>query len=77
MAYKLNKSGERREDVLSPKIRIGVESFRELRENNYCYIDKTKIFEELLCNDDAKVSLITRPRRFGKTLTMSMMQEFF
>ena len=46
-------------------------------KKNYCYIDKTEIFEELLCNDDAKVSLITRPRRFGKTLTMSMMREFF
>ncbi|MBR5050238.1 MAG: AAA family ATPase, partial [Desulfovibrio sp.] len=63
--------------MLSPRIRIGVESFRELRENNYCYIDKTKIFEELLCKNNAKVYLITRPRRFGKKLTMNMMQEFF
>ncbi|MBR3665482.1 MAG: AAA family ATPase [Desulfovibrio sp.] len=63
--------------MLSTEILIGAESFREIRENNYCYIDKTSFIEEMLSQIPPKVSLITRPRRFGKTLTMSMLQEFF
>ena len=63
--------------MLSPRILIGGESFRELREGNYAYIDKTALLEELLGQDRPKVALITRPRRFGKTLTMSMLHEFF
>ena len=50
---------------------IGIESFRELREKNWYYIDKTRFIEELIC-DSFKVMLFTRPGRFGKTLTMSM-----
>ena len=63
--------------MLSPRILIGGESFRELREGNYAYIDKTALLEDLLGQDRPKVALITRPRRFGKTLTMSMLHEFF
>ena len=58
-------------------ILIGGESFKELREHNYCYIDKTRLLEEMLDRVPPKVSLITRPRRFGKTLTLSMLREFF
>ena len=58
-------------------ILIGGESFREIRELNCCYVDKTDLLEELLTAIPPKVSLITRPRRFGKTLTMSMLREFF
>ncbi len=58
-------------------ILIGGESFREIREFNCYYIDKTDFLVELLSNIPAKVSLITRPRRFGKTLNMTMLQEFF
>ncbi len=58
-------------------ILIGGESFREIRESNCYYIDKTDFLVELLSNVPAKVSLVTRPRRFGKTLTMTMLQEFF
>jgi len=58
-------------------ILIGGESFREIRELNCYYVDKTDILEELLASVPPKVSLITRPRRFGKTLTMSMLREFF
>ena len=58
-------------------ILIGGESFREIRERNCYYIDKTDFLVELLSNVPAKVSLITRPRRFGKTLNMTMLQEFF
>lgn len=55
---------------------LGIESFKELRENNYYYVDKTKLICSLL-DDAVKVTLITRPRRFGKTLTMSMLEDFF
>ena len=56
---------------------IGAEDFKEIRESNYCYVDKTSFIEEILRVPPPKVSLITRPRRFGKTLTMTMLQEFF
>ena len=56
---------------------IGAEDFREIRENSYCYVDKTSFIEEMLRTPPPKVSLVTRPRRFGKTLTMTMLQEFF
>lgn len=55
---------------------IGIDNFKELIENNYYYIDKTRMIEHLLTNPK-KVTLITRPRRFGKTLNMSMMKYFF
>lgn len=54
---------------------IGIESFRELREKNCYYIDKTGFLEALL-TDSFKVLLFTRPRRFGKTLAMSMLADF-
>ena len=55
---------------------IGIDNFKELIENNYYYIDKTRMIEHLLTNPK-KVTLITRPRRFGKTLNMSMIKYFF
>lgn len=58
------------------KLPIGIDLFRELRGNNYYYIDKTGIIEDLL-NNPHKVNLLMRPRRFGKTLGVSMMAEFF
>ena len=58
-------------------ILIGGESFREIREQKCCYVDKTTFLEEMLAAIPPKVSLVTRPRRFGKTLTMTMLQEFF
>ena len=59
------------------RILIGGEFFRELRENDCYYVDKTALIEELLSPIPPKVSLLTRPRRFGKTLTMTMLREFF
>jgi len=59
------------------KILIGGESFRRIREDNCYFIDKTPFIEELLSQGPAMVSLITRPRRFGKTLGMTMLQDFF
>jgi hypothetical protein len=61
----------------TPRILIGGEFFRELRENDCYYADKTALIEELLSPVPPKVSLLTRPRRFGKTLTMTMLREFF
>ena len=58
------------------KIPIGISDYRELKTNNYYPVDKSMIIKEFL-DSSAKVTLITRPRRFGKTLNMSMMAEFF
>lgn len=58
------------------KIPLGVESFARMRENGYYYIDKTIFIKELLSKDFI-ANLITRPRRFGKSLTMSMLGDFF
>ena len=55
---------------------VGIENFEEIRSNGYYYIDKTKLIEQLLDNR-GKVNLFTRPRRFGKTLNMSMLKCFF
>ncbi len=58
------------------KISIGVSDFKELIENDYYYIDKTKFIKEAY-ESGIKVSLITRPRRFGKTLNLSTLRYFF
>ena len=55
---------------------IGVENFEELRSKRYYYVDKTLFIKELL-DMMGKVNLFTRPRRFGKTLNMSMLRYFF
>lgn len=55
---------------------VGIENFEEIRRNQYYYIDKTKLIEQLF-DSFGKVSLFTRPRRFGKTLNMSMLKSFF
>lgn len=58
------------------KLPVGIENFEEIRRNQYFYIDKTKLIEQLF-DSLGKVSLFTRPRRFGKTLNMSMLKSFF
>ena len=58
------------------KIPIGIEDFKMLISDDYFYIDKTKFIEEIM-NDGALVKLFTRPRRFGKTLNMSMLKYLF
>ena len=58
------------------KLPIGVESFEEIRKEGFYYVDKTEMIKELLENR-AKVNLFTRPRRFGKSLNMSMLKYFF
>ena len=58
------------------KLGLGVEDFKEIIEQDYYYIDKTKFIEEILL-DGAKIKLFCRPRRFGKTLNMSTLRYFF
>lgn len=57
------------------KLPVGIESFEEIRKEGFYYIDKTGLIEQLL-NQWGKVNLFTRPRRFGKTLNMSMLRYF-
>ena len=56
---------------------VGVSDFAEIRRNGYYYVDKSGLAAELVEMSAAKVTLITRPRRFGKTLGMSMLSHFF
>ena len=58
------------------RLPLGVEFFDKLRREQYYYIDKTGLISELE-KRMGKVNLFTRPRRFGKTLTMSMAEQFF
>ena len=59
------------------RIAVGDESFEEIRKNGLYYVDKTELLYDLVGRMDSKVTLFTRPRRFGKTLNMSMMESFF
>ena len=61
---------------MAANIAIGIQDFATIMENNYFYIDKTSFLKEWWDSGDS-VTLITRPRRFGKTLTMSMAEQFF
>ncbi len=58
------------------RLPVGIENFEEIRMGGYYYVDKTKLIEQLL-DSRGKVNLFTRPRRFGKTLNMSMLKYFF
>ena len=53
------------------KLPVGIDDFRKLRESDFYYVDKTRLIEQLLLNW-SEVTLFTRPRRFGKTLNMSI-----
>ena len=55
---------------------VGIEDFKKIIKNDYYYVDKSLLIEEFLTNRSA-VTLFTRPRRFGKTLNMSMFKYFF
>ena len=57
-------------------IPVGISNFTEIRSNNYYYVDKTNLIYELLQSPGTEVIMITRPRRFGKTLAMSMLESF-
>ena len=56
---------------------VGNTDFKEIRETGLYYVDKTMLIDQLVGKSGAKVTLFTRPRRFGKSLNMSMLQHFF
>ena len=58
------------------KLPVGVDNFEKIRREGFYYVDKTKLIEQLL-EQWGEVNLFTRPRRFGKTLNMSMLRSFF
>lgn len=58
------------------KLPVGIDDFEKIRKNGFYYVDKTKLIEQLFSNW-GEVNLFTRPRRFGKTLNMSMLKSFF
>ena len=62
---------------MAVRISVGGDNFERLRSNGSYYVDKTELLYELVQKQDNLVTLFTRPRRFGKTLTMSMMECFF
>lgn len=67
-------TGEAHMELL--KLPVGIDNFEKIRRNNFYYIDKTRLVEQALHNW-SEVTLFTRPRRFGKTLGMSMLRSFF
>ena len=58
------------------KLPVGIDDFRKIRENDYYYVDKTNLIRDIIDNG-SEVTLFTRPRRFGKTLNMSILKAFF
>ena len=70
--------GRRDEDFMENTLKLpaGIEDFKEIRKRGYYYVDKSKLIEQLV-EIGGKVTLFTRPRRFGKTLNMSMLRSFF
>ena len=58
------------------KLPVGIDDFRKLRESDFYYVDKIRLIEQFLLNW-SEVTLFTRPRRFGKTINMSMLKSFF
>ena len=63
--------------VTQYNIPIGISEFEKIRKNDYYYVDKTDLIQTLLKTEPAEITLFTRPRRFGKTLVMSMLASFF
>lgn len=61
---------------MKKKLPIGIDGFEKIRTNDFYYVDKTLFIKELLQNW-GEVNLFTRPRRFGKSLNMSMLKSFF
>lgn len=67
---------DRRREYMARAVGIGNQDFEKIRVNNIFYVDKTIFIKEWWESMDS-VTLITRPRRFGKTLNMSMLEKFF
>ena len=64
-------------DIIMKSVPIGIEDFKELRSNDGYFVDKTILIEDIISKKNTKVFLFTRPRRFGKSLNMSMLDAFF
>src|SRR6056297_2454558 len=62
--------------MVMKRLPIGISDFRELVQNDYYFVDTTQMIEDIY-RDGSKILLLTRPRRFGKTLNMSMLSYFF
>ena len=69
--------GKEVEEMKKSCIPVGISDFEEIRKNGFYYVDKTGLIEKLLKTAGVKATLITRPRRFGKTLGMSMLDFHF
>lgn len=67
---------ERSASMKNLSIPVGISDFEEIRRKGYYYVDKSMLIAKLLKDEGTKVTLITRPRRFGKTLGMSMLANF-
>ncbi len=76
MKKKSQKSDERWRFMETRQLPIGIDNFKEIVNGKYYYVDKTGLISDLLGNM-GKVNLFTRPRRFGKSLNMSMLKCFF
>ena len=72
-----NDNMNKDDDALMKSIPFGIEDFKELRENDGYFVDKTVLIEDIVTDKTTKVFLFTRPRRFGKSLNMSMLDAFF
>ena len=62
--------------IRQARLPVGIDQFEKLREGGYYYVDKTELIEQVI-EEGCEVTLFTRPRRFGKTLNMSMLRYFF
>ena len=63
--------------MVNLNIPVGISDFEKIRNNGFYYVDKSSLIAEILKDEPTEVTLITRPRRFGKTLGMSMLRSFF
>ena len=77
LLYNKNIFGMEVEKWFEYKIPIGISEFEKIRKNDYYYVDKTELIRALVKTEPAEITLFTRPRRFGKTLVMSMLASFF
>ena len=64
-------------DTVPAIYRLRISEFEKIRKNDYYYVDKTELIQALVKTEPAEIKLFTRPRRFGKTLVMSMLASFF
>lgn len=74
ISYKVTEGADIMDEFL--KLPVGIDNFEKIRQNGFYYVDKTSLIEQLFSNW-GEVNLFTRPRRFGKTLNMSMLKYFF